>query len=100
MSFFTRLFGDKRVHGSTGQNQPVESGRCGICSGSQSPACAFPYSKEEEARFVHIGTVFYQGVAPEDAIQQLVKEKGWDDQSTRNCVNLTYARIGQIEDEK
>ena len=97
MSFFRRLFGDKGIHRQHGQDQPTEQGRCRTCSRSQSPACTFPYSEEETARFMHIGILFQQSVTPEDAMQQLVKQHGWHDQSTRNCVNLTYARMEEVK---
>lgn len=83
LSSFKNLFGKRRT-------------RCHTCRESQSAACEFPYSEDETARFVRIAVLREQGMTPEEAVKQLVTEEGWHPQSTRNCVDLVYARVGMV----
>ena len=90
MGIFDKLFGKKKE-----EEPPRKSRRCIVCSKSQTAVCKFPYSPEEEERFLSIAVLFHEGLSPSAAVQQLLKQS-WNPQCARNCVNLTYSKMETV----
>ncbi len=95
MGFLKKLFGKKNTDNKLDEKPPRKSRRCIVCSRSQTAVCKFPYSSEEEERFVSIAVLFHKGLSPSAAVQQLLKQ-GWNPQCARNCVNLTYSKMETV----